>query len=740
MPVRPRVPTLCCWLAVTVATTAEAQQAQQQCLVPPPAPEPTAQSAPPPTDDSKQPIEITAGRVSAGGDDSTEFSNQVEFKRGDRSISAEQARYDRVGQRVEVTGRVTYRDPELTVYGENAEVNTDTEEILFGGAGFEMPLRPARGSAEQIKITSKAVVTLSGVNFTTCPANHEDWLLTASEIALNINDGFGTARSVKLKFKGVPILYSPYVTFPIDDRRKSGFLTPSFAKRDRTGLDLAVPYYFNLAPNRDLTVEPRYLEKRGLQVNTEFRYLLPQSSGQINFEYLPDDDQTGSTRRYVNLRHRSTFADAWRIDAGIAEISDDAYFEDLGASLAVTSQTHLNRYVDINYYAPRWSVLSRVQNYQTIDPFLDDTEKPYERVPQIFYTGRWFGRRFGFSSNAELVNFQRNVGVTGWRLDTTEEASVRFARHGAYLTPAVALRETRYWLDNVDAGAPTTPSRSLPVSSIDTGVRFERLVGHDDSFVQTLEPRLLYVYVPYEDQSALPVFDTVEPDFNMVQLFRKYQFVGADRLSDAERLSVGITTRLLDARTGGDRLTATLGQTRYLKTERVSLPDQPPNDANASDYIAELDMNLRERWNLNVGYQWNTTTDMTTRAETRLEFRPKSDRLFGFGYRYRQGLLEQGDLSLVWPAAPRWRVIGRYSYSFLDNEPLERFLGWEYESCCWRLRLVGRNYISSRTGESDSSLVVQLELKGLTKNGSSPEELLDRGILGYQGLATQTTQ
>ena len=256
------------------------------------------------------PIEITAGRIQAGGDDSTELSEQVEFRRGDRSISAERATYDRGGQRVEVNGRVTYRDPELMVYGENAEVDTETEEIRFAGAGFEMPLRPARGSAEEIKITSEAVVTLSDVNFTTCPGERPDWQLIASEIALNIDDGFGTARSVKLKFKGVPILYSPYVTFPIDDRRKSGFLTPHFAKRDRTGLDFAVPYYFNLAPNRDLTLEPRYLSKRGVQVNTEFRYLLPGSSGQINFEYLPDDREADRTRRYVNLQHRSTPSEA----------------------------------------------------------------------------------------------------------------------------------------------------------------------------------------------------------------------------------------------------------------------------------------------------------------------------------------------------------------------------------------------------------------------------------------------
>jgi LPS-assembly protein len=731
VPFTARLPTLLICVSALGATPWA--QTPDLCLPVPSSTEPAA--APPTTPADSGQIEIQAGRVQVGTDDNAEFSDQVEFRRGDRSISAERASYDRAGQRVEVAGRVTYQDPDLTVYGENAEVDTENEEIRFSGAGF-MPKRPARGAAKEILVTRAGTATFSDVNFTTCPGERPDWEFIAGEISLDTDKGFGTARAVKLKFKGVPILYSPYITFPIDEQRKSGFLTPHLAKRDRTGLDLGVPYYLNLAPNYDMTLEPRYLSKRGTQLNTEFRYLLDASSGQINFEYLPNDSEADRTRRYINFAHETALGERWQINTVFAEISDDAYFEDLGSSLAVTSQTHLNRYVDISYFAPSWSLLSRFQDYQTIDPFLVDEEKPYERVPQLLFNGRWLSGRARFESRAELVNFERNVGVTGWRLDSTQEASMRFQRRGAFLTPAVALRQTGYWLDRIATGGDATPSRTLPVASIDAGIRLERTSQRRNALLQTLEPRLLYVYIPYEDQTALPVFDTVQPDYGMVQLFRKYQFVGADRIADAERLSVGITTRLIDPQTGDERLTATLGQTRYLTTQRVSLPDQPANDANASDYVAELGMSLQRNWNLNVGYQWNTTTDLTTRAETRLEYRPKDDRLFGFGYRYREGLLEQGDISLVWPAARRWRVIGRYSYSFLEQQPLEQFLGWEYDSCCWRMRLVGRKYISTRTGESDSSVLVQLELKGLTQRGASPEQLLDRGILGYRGIGS----
>jgi LPS-assembly protein len=304
----------------------------------------------------------------------------------------------------------------------------------------------------------------------------------------------------------------------------------------------------------------------------------------------------------------------------------------------------------------------------------------------------------------------------------------------------VAWRQTNYWLDDPDASGDDTLTRGLPVGSLDTGIRFERDAGKTDRWIQTLEPRLLYINVPFEDQSQLPVFDTIVPDFNLVQLFRKYQFVGPDRVADTDQLSFGVTTRLVDGSSGEERLSATLGRTHYLASQTVSLPGQPLSGASDSDYVAEIGVALSNKWNLDVGYQWNSETDSTVRAETRFEFRPQMDRLFGFGYRLREGLLEQGELSMVWPVGQSWRFIGQYSYSLLEEEPLEQFVGLEYEACCWRVRLTGRRYISRRTGETDSAISIQLELKGLTQRASSPEELLDRGILGYRRFSGAGTE
>jgi LPS-assembly protein len=680
-------------------------------------------------------IEISATRIEIDGNSAAEFSGQVEIKYRDGTISAENATYNNGG--LDIAGRVNFVGPDVTVFGEDASVDTETDTIRFGAAGFDLPKRPARGSAENIVIDSDSRVSLANVLFTTCPAENQAWELNARDIELDINGGVGTARGVKLNFKGVPILYSPYLSFPINDERKSGFLTPDISNRDRTGFDLSVPYYLNLAPNYDLTLEPRYMSKRGLQVRSDFRYLMPNSDGQIGFEYLPDDNDVNADRRYVNFRHQSLFGDReqWQILSGFEEVSDDIYFEDLGTSLAVTSQTHLNRFLDLGFFAPYWSMRTRFQNYQTIDRVLTDAERPYERTPQMLFDGRWFGRLVMFDSKTELVNFERNVGPTGWRLDSTQELSLRFARAGMYLTPAVALRQTNYWIDNPAPGEDDRPSRGVPISSLDMGMKFERDAGRRKNWLQTLEPRLLYVQVPYEDQSALPVFDTILPDFNLIQLFRKYQFVGPDRITDTNQWSFGVTSRLIDPTSGRERVTATLGQTRYLNAQRVALPGALPNAAATSDYVAEVSIGTRDNWNLDVGYQWNNDTESTARAETRFEYRPKEDRLFGFGYRYRRGSLEQGDISLVWPVAERWRIIGRYAYSFLDEEPLEEFVGWEYEACCWRFRMVSRNYVSRRTGESDSAISLQLELKGLSQSAITPEDLLDRGILGYRSIA-----
>ena len=680
---------------------------------------------------------ITAGQIDVLGEDRIEFDGDVAFRYGERSVSAERASFDLQTQTARVHGTVTYRDGQVTVYGNDAEVDTRDRVITFARGGFDLPLRAARGGAETIRIRDDNTIALEAVNFTTCLSDPPDWELLARELEMDVGAGSGTARGFRLKFKGVPVLGLPYVTFPLDDRRKSGLLTPSFSNRGRTGLDVSLPVYVNLAPNYDLTFTTRYMRERGAQGNAELRYLLPGTEGQLRLEYLPEDARLGFSRSYLSYTNDTNLGRDWRIFTDLQEVSDPFYFEDMHNSLSAASQTHLNRTVELSYRAPRWSLLARVQDFQTIDPFIVPPDEPYQRMPQVLLRGNWRRSIVRFSSRNELVNFDRRVGMTGWRLDLEEELSLALTRPGMFLRPAIALRQTNYWLNEVTAnpyiraGGETEYSRTLPVGSLDAGLTFER-TAPARGWVQTIEPRALYVRIPFEEQRHLPVFDTVEPTFNFVQLFHKYRYLGADRIADANQFSVGVTTRLIDLETGRERLSGTIGQTRYLSSQRVTLHDKSLALGSASDYIAEVTMSLQPSWRVGLDYQWDSEATEISRTEGRFEFRPRQDRMLGVAYRYQENVLRQGDISLAWPLGDAWKVVARASYSFLDEKPLERFLGWEYASCCWRLQVYGRDYISSRTGETDRSLTVQFLLRGFTDPGESAESMLERGILGYR--------
>ena len=632
---------------------------------------------------------------------------------------------------LEVIGTVEVRTADFEISAENGTVDRVAEELAFSRAELHLTgERTAHSSAENIVVRGDGTISLSELMFTTCPVDDVDWELVARSLDIDHDAGFGKARGVVFRFKNVPFIYLPVLSFPVDDRRKSGFLTPTLAERDRTGFDLTVPYYLNLAPNYDLLLEPRYMEDRGTQLGSRFRYLLPASAGGLNVEYLPDDRVLNDSRLFVNFAHASSFGQRIELNAYIDNVSDSAYFEDLGDNLGVMSQTHLERIVDLGFYADRWSMISRVQEYQTIDDLILEIDRPHKRLPQMLFAGSWGDRLVAFDSWAEAVDFEHPVGDTGWRFDSTQELRLRFGDAGFYVTPAIGFRQTNYRVDATPLAAEREISRGLPVASLDSGLRFERSTRGERAWIQTIEPRLLYVNVPFEDQSTIPVFDTVLPEFNLVQLFSKYEFVGGDRVADANRTSFGITTRLIGATSGRERLNATIGQTRYREPRRVLLPDETAVDSTVSNYVARLGVGLSNDWLLDVGYQWDGETEETVRSEIGFEYRPNADSLFGFGYRMRESVLEQGDLTVLWPVGDRWRLLGGYSYSLLENQTLERLAGLEYEACCWLVRVLSQSYIVRSTGQTDTTVSLQFELKGLGGRAAGPEELLGRGILG----------
>lgn len=680
-------------------------------------------------------IEFEAGQVEAslGDQPAASLTGGVLIRRGDRLAGADTAVYDPGSQSLVLQGDVRFEDPDTEVTGDSAEFNYESGRVRFDGARFLLGESNSRGAAEMLEISQEGVISLEQVSYTTCPPESDDWLIEADVIELDTTEGLGRAKGVKLRFMGVPILYTPRFSFPLGNARKSGILPPVIGSAGRSGNEIAVPVYWNIAENYDATITPRLLTARGVQVNSEFRYLTVRNDGIANVEYLANDSVIDRNRYLLAYRHRTLFDNGWRNVIDFREVSDNQYFEDLGFTLSTASTTHLDRHLLFDFHADDWSVLGRVQDYQTIDEAIAPEDEPYRRVPQLYLLGSWpdqpLGLSYGFEG--ELVNFDREVGVTGWRLDLAPQIELPVEKPGWFFTPGVILQHTRYDLQNTDPGQADDQRRTLPIGSVDTGMMLERRMTSATDRILTLEPRVLYVHVPFREQDSLPVFDTIVPDLNLVQLYRKNRFLGVDRIADTDQLSVGVTSRILDVGSGRELMTATVGQALYLSESGVTLPGQPVVSGDASDYIAELRFLLLKYVNFDIGHQWGADGSRTSRSEVRFQFRPANDKILNLAYRYRRDSLEQADVSWSWPLAQKWNFVGRYNFSLRDQEPLEELFGVEYESCCWGVRIVSRRHLSTRDGTRDTSVGLQLVLKGMSSVGTSAETMLEQGIRGY---------
>ena len=707
-----------------------AASAEEQLCGPPvePLPEPAPATVEGPADD----IEISSDSAELGRDGDARLTGNVEVRQGDKRIRADDVSFDAATGAMRAEGSVAYEDPLIRVRGESGSFD-GAGDARLGGAEFELPSRPARGAAKEISITREGKVALDKVEYTTCPLGNDDWMISARDIDLDIADRNGSGRNVRLDFKGIPILYTPWISFPIGAERKSGFLFPDFGVSDRSGVEFAAPYYFNLAPNYDLTLTPRVLSDRGYELDGEFRYLGEQTRGGVEAVYLPDDELRNRDRSYFHWSHLGDFGRHWRALVDAANASDTNYFEDFGQGSEGTSVIYVERNAELHYYGAHWDLFGQLQNHQIIDQSIPEEVRPYSRVPRLVARGRYEKGPLGLSYalDGEAAYFPRDEGVTGGRVDVEPAISWPITGAGYYVVPRGAYRYTQYELGSVAVGANNTPSRSVPIGSLDAGMIFERPAGRRQQRLLTFEPRVLYLYVPFRDQTELPVFDTALPDLNIVQLFRRNRYVGADRLSDSNQLAAGASARLIDSDTGRQYLSATLGQAWYFEAPRVILPDEPAVVRDYSNLVGELDLTAYQDWNVSLGLEWNPDVTRSEKGELSVQYRPAPDSVVNVGYRFRRDLIEQVDASLAWPVATRWNVYAGGVYSLREDTLNEDFAGVEYGSCCWKLRLVYRRYVSSRTGERDSSIALQLELSGLSSVGVPADAFLEGAIRGY---------
>jgi LPS-assembly protein len=620
------------------------------------------------------------------------------------------------------------RDPKLYI---------ENDSTLSSTSGLTKNLEGSRGDAKEILFEGQNRKRLKSARYTTCEAGVDDWYIKASDIEINDYTSYVEAKNAYIEFKGVPLLYTPWLSFSYNNQRKSGLLAPTFGTTSRSGFELYTPFYWNIRPDMDATLATRYLSKRGLQLQGEFRYLDESYSGVDNIEYLNNDSLSGETRYYAKLAHRHSFGDGWSAGYDVEKVSDDQYFSELSTRIVSTSRVNLPQQGFVDYQDDIWHFNGLAQKYQT----LDESSYPYERLPQLTLTGdkSWGIVDAKLTSQYTYFDLNPKAGeaVTGSRFSVYPTISVPMERSYGYITPKLGVHASSYHLNNNDftvngqTVSDNTQNRTLPVFSLDSGLYFDAPAEiFNTAYTHTIEPRLFYVYIPYKDQSRIPIFDTSLSDLNLTTLFTENQFNGDDRINNANQLSLALTSRLIDDKTGIERISATIGERYYLEKQKVTLPGVDATDRYSSDIVAGVTARLSSQWNIDAFWQYDPDQNSMTRNNLLARYNPEPGKLLNMGYRYTKDFLEQINISGQWPLGNGWYGVGRYNYSLRDSNAIESVAGLEYDAGCWQMRGVIQR-VETATADANYALFFQLELGGLTSIGSNPLSILQRNIPGY---------
>lgn len=755
----------------------------------------------------------------------TVLQGDVVLRQAGLQAEAQTATLDQQTGQGELEGQVRLRDRGMLVLGDRAELQLDSGQARVDNAEYVMHPAHARGTALYATRDENAVIRLKDGTYTSCEPGENTWELRGNNVTLNPATGFGTATNVTLRVKDIPVFYTPYIYFPIDDRRQSGFLPPSLSSTDDSGIALQTPYYFNLAPNYDATLYPRYMTERGLQMEGEFRYLTRDSRGQMGAAWLDDENddrrlqsEYEATRWLYSWQHTSDFTPRLRGEVDYTTISDPYYFQDLDTNLGVGTPDYLNQRAGLSWRGDSYTARLAAHAYERTTV---EGVTPYNRLPQLTLNGRLpfspGGLVFGYGT--EYVQFQRSLrsgrylDIDGGPINTDgtigtpwQDENLRGLKRAegsrvhlepsislplewtwGFLKPTLKYAHTEYDLDLDQRGLATlprgttfndAPDRGLPIASLDAGLYFDRdtrLFGQD--FRQTLEPRLFYLYVPFEEQGELPIFDTGETSFSYSSLWRDNRFSGKDRIGDANQLSVGLTNRWIQAN-GFERQRFSIGQIFYFQDREVQMPDIPYEtradaQSSASPYALDYQYRFNQDWRLTASFNWDPDTHRTRSGSAMFHYQPADNpnKIFNLGYRYRndtlrydplQGIyvtnpdygtpgqenyikdyykVSQHDFSVVWPIVPQWSLLARWQYDYGRERTLDAISGFEYDSCCWKLRMVYRQWIDrdetslnpALNEETDHGFFVQIILKGLGGvTGNRLESFLDQGIQGYR--------
>ncbi len=746
------------------------------------------------------------------------LAGDVVLRQAGMQVEADEANLHQAKNRGELVGNVRLRDQGMLVVGDRAELQLDNGEAKVDNAEYVLHKSHIRGSALYAKREESAIIRLKDGTYTSCEPGSNAWHLKGNNITLNPATGFGTATNVTLRVKNIPVFYTPYIYFPIDDRRQSGFLPPSIGSSSDNGLTLQTPYYFNLAPNYDATLYPTYMSDRGLLMEGEFRYLTKNSEGQFGAAYLDDsNDDRKLQSEYEDQRwmyswqHKTGLTSRLLAEVDYTDISDPYYFQDLDSDLGISSTSYVNQRGTLTYRGDSYVARLNAHAYELAN-ITDIT--PYNRLPQLTLEGvlPYEPAGLNFSYGAEYVRFDRNLRsgqfsdenglledwyderlrglarANGERMHVEPAVSLPLNWSWGYVTPQVKYLQTSYDLSLDQQGKNTllneqeykgSQNRGVGMFSLDSGLYFDRdTQWFGQQFRQTMEPRLFYLYVPEEDQTDIPVFDTGESSFSYSSLWRENRFSGKDRIGDENRLSLGVTNRWIEPN-GFERQRFSIGQAVYFEDRKVQMPGidyRTRGDATASvsPYALEYLYRFNRDWRFSSDFNWDPDSGSTRSGSAMFHYQPEDNpnKVVNAGYRYRNDSvrydeasgnwvvgggdygtpgtpeyikdyykISQHDFSVIWPIVPQWSVISRWQYDYGRDRTLEAFAGFEYDSCCWKLRLINRYWIDydevslqpSRNDQADRGIFLQIVLKGLGGVvGNKVETFLDQGIQGYR--------
>jgi len=704
------------------------------------------------------PTVIEGEQLTGRPDREVRLQRQVEVTRGQTVVNADQVYYDIVDDRVEAEGDVRVLRAGDRFNGNTLKLKLDTGIGYMDSIVYRLLKRNAQGNARRIDFESEDVATISDGVYTTCNGPDPDWYLKTGKLTLDDGAGIGRARNAVLVFKGVPVAGTPSISFPLTDGRKSGFLAPTLTTSTNTGVQLTVPYYWDIAPNRDLTLFPRYMSTRGLMLGADARYLDRDFAGETRFEFMNDSDYANRTRYALSARHNHNVYPGVGLALDYNNVSDNDYARDFPFS-HVFDRPGVNRRLlpqtATMSYSPGgpWSATMQLADFQVLQDPKAPIGIPYARLPQINLNYADFSDNgFNVSVGSQYTNFSHPTQVQGDRLIINPRVSYNYLRTpGYFLVPSISAHGTYYNLNQLSNSGMTAPSRFVPTLSLDSGLIFERNASFfGRSAVQTLEPRAYYTYTSYVQQNSglYPNFDTTIADLSYGMIFRENRFIGNDRIGDANQLTLAMTSRYLES-DGAERLRLAIAQRFNFVQPRVGLEtDLAASSSDKSDVLMLATGRVTRETRLDANFQYNQERSQLNRVNFGVYWQPEPLKLLNLQYRKDSRNLDPRifpgtkyellDLSGQWPIAARWYGVGRVNYLLDENRVGQSLVGVEHQADCWIFRLVSQR-VPTAAGVVNNTTFLQLEFNGLSSLGTNPMRALRFNIPGYQSLSQPTT-